>query len=83
MEPRERPRRADRLDVDTMSLILLLHLMDRWCNVIALCKAVIQHLDGADFVIPSLRPRSPIGNEQKRLANEDATEDDVDQFLNR
>jgi hypothetical protein len=38
----------------------LLHLYDRWINIIELCIAIYRHLDGKPFVEPSLRSRSPV-----------------------
>jgi hypothetical protein len=29
-------------------------VIDRWVNIIRLCKAIIRHLDGEPFVMPTL-----------------------------
>ena len=81
--PRARPQRAERIDVKTMDLIFLLHLLDRWCNVIELCKAIILYLDGSDFIMPALRPASPIYDEVTLLIEEEVTSNEVESFLKR
>jgi hypothetical protein len=68
------------MEVDSMRLAMLLHSIDRWSNIIDLCRAVIVHLDGQPFVMPKLRPQSPCYAEGV-LEDELATPQQVDQFL--
>jgi hypothetical protein len=79
--PRARPCRGSTIDVDSTALLFLLHVLDRWCNVLEIAKAVIRHLDGGPFTPPILRPRSPIQDESIQLGLEGADEDDINRFL--
>lgn len=81
--PRARPLRGETIDVDSNALVVLLHVLDRWCNVLEIAKAVLRHLDGGPYMHPTLRPRSPIKDESVQLGLEGADEDDVDRFLAR
>lgn len=79
--PTARPVRGETLDVPALALLGFLNLLDRWCNVLSLCKAVIQHLGGADLVIPALRPRSPASKEAANLATERVANEELAAYL--
>ena len=63
-----------------MKLLILLHSVDRWCNITNLCKAIMNHLDGKPFIMPQLRPQSPFYTKDE-LAEKFATPDQVKKFL--
>ena len=43
-----------------MHISMAMHLLDRWVNIGKLCKAIIKHLDGKPFVMPTLQRKSPM-----------------------
>jgi hypothetical protein len=63
-----------------MKLLVLLHSIDRWSNIVDLCRAIIIHLQGQPFSMPQLRPQSPFYAEGE-LDKEIATNEQVDEFL--
>jgi hypothetical protein len=79
--PRVRISGLQSIDIETMKLFSLLHLMDRWVNIIELSRAIIRHLRGKPFSMPSLRPRSPIPDMNKILEEEEVSIKDIDKFL--
>jgi hypothetical protein len=80
---KRRPAGLDHVEVDTRKLAGLLHLLDRWCNVIDLATAIARYLDGGPFVWPALRPDSPVQGMQRELDEETATDVDIEAFLAR
>jgi hypothetical protein len=68
------------IEVDKMKLLVLLHSIDRWSNIVDLCRAIIIHLQGQPFSMPQLRPQSPFYAEGE-LDKEIATNEQVDEFL--
>ena len=79
--PKGQPRRGATINIDTMQLVMFLHLLDRWANVIALSRAILQHLDGAPYLPPSLRPSSPIHGMEEQLIEERITKEELDAFI--
>lgn len=79
--PKNQPRRGSMLHINTMKLVMLLHLLDRWVNIIELSRSLIRHLDGAPFQMPSLRPDSPIVGMQEMLDEEKPTAVEVAEFI--
>lgn len=65
--PVRRPQDARSVKIETMELLTFLYLIDRWSNVVDLTTAVLGHLDGQPFVMPELRPDSPIASYQAEL----------------
>ncbi|MNW02522.1 hypothetical protein D3C71_1983230 [compost metagenome] len=55
--------------------------MDRWANVVQLGLALLKHLNGDDFEMPYLRPRSPIADMNEEIAAESTSDADVIKFL--
>lgn len=68
------------MDVNSMKLFVLLDSVDRWSNIVDLCRAIIVHLEGQPFVMPKLRPQSPFYAEGE-LEGDFATAEQVDEFL--
>lgn len=79
--PRRRPRVGTTLEVETRKLAGLLHLLDRWSNVLELSASVLKHLDGEPFVFPDLRPDTPVQGMQAALDAERPTDSDIASFL--
>lgn len=79
--PKSQPRRGPTINIDTMKLAMFLHLMDRWANVIELSRAILQHLDGAPYRQPSLRPSSPIHGMEEQLVEQRLTKEEIDAFI--
>lgn len=79
--PASRGDTGDTIDIETTKLLTFLHLMDRWTNVIQLGRALLKHLNGDDFEMPYLRPRSPIAGMNDQIAAESASDADVLKFL--
>ncbi|QEL17242.1 DUF4062 domain-containing protein [Limnoglobus roseus] len=78
--PRQRGGVGETIQVSTIKLLGILIMMDRVCNIIELSKAIIQHLDGQLFLMPSLRPRSPL-YAHGELEREDVTAAETEAFL--
>jgi len=79
--PRRRSSRAEPVEIETMKLAGLLHLLDRWSNVLDLSAAILRHLDGGPFVLPNLRPDTPVQGMQEMLDAERPSEHDISSFL--
>jgi hypothetical protein len=79
--PRVRLARVDRIEVDTVKLMVLLHLLDRWSNILDLSISVLRHLDGGVFEMPKLRPDTPVQGMQEMLDDERPTDQDIDGFI--
>lgn len=78
-----RQRRADQkmVEIETVKLAALLHLLDRWSNIVVLCSSLLKYLDGGAFSMPSLRPDTPVQGMQEMLEAETASESDIDSYL--
>lgn len=79
--PRRRVRQTARIEVETVKLAGLLHLLDRWSNILDLSTNILQHLDGAPFKMPDLRPDTPVQGMQQMLEDEKPTDQDINRFL--
>lgn len=79
--PRAQPYRGARIEIETIQLAGLLHLLDRWSNVLGLSTSVLKHLEGAPFVAPDLRPDTPIQGMQQMLEDERPTDQDISSFV--
>ena len=79
--PINRRDKADDIDIDTVQLGGLLHLLDRWVNILALSKSIMKCLDGATFELPLLRPDTPIQGMQTQLDDENPNEQDIESFI--
>lgn len=79
--PRRRASQANTIEIETTKLGGLLHLLDRWCNVLDLSASVLRYLDGEHFVLPNLRPDTPIQGMQSELDAERPSESDITSYL--
>jgi len=79
--PKRRPTRVESVEIETVKLAGLLHLLDRWSNVLDLSVAILKHLDGEPFELPSLRPDSPVRGMQEELDAERPSEEDISSFV--
>ena len=79
--PRRRVRQAARIEIETMKLAGLLHLLDRWSNILDLSTSILLHLDGVPFKMPNLRPDTPVQGMQQMLEDEKPTDQDINRFL--
>jgi len=70
------------IELETVKLAVLLHLLDRWSNIVTLCSSVLRYLDGDTFIVPDLRPDSPVQGMQEMLDAETPTESEIDSYLN-
>ncbi len=80
--PRQRLHRNGTVRVEPLKATMLLHLFDRWINVIELCVAIYRHLDGKPFAEPSLRSRSPIEGMAEKIEADSPTVDETIAFIN-
>jgi len=80
--PKQRGYRNGTVTIESKKIAMLLHLFDRWINIIELCIAIYRHLDGNPFVEPSLRSRSPVEGMAKKIEAESPTVDETIAFIN-
>jgi len=80
--PRRRYREAEEIEIRTMELMALLHLLQRWSNVIEISKAIILYLEGNEFVMPEIFNKSPIPSMNEKLENEAVTQEELNDFIN-
>lgn len=71
------------IKVDTMELIDLLGLFDRWVNILDLSVALIKHLDGQPFPKLDLRPQTPIQGMQEDLDEENPSGAEIAAFVGK
>lgn len=79
--PRNRHHKDEDVQIEPVKLGCLLHLVDRWCNIIELSASLLAHIDNGDAVVPRLRPCSPVRGMVEALAEEMVTDEDVDLFV--
>ena len=79
--PKVRPAGTTVLSIEATKLGILLHLLDRWVNIITISAALARHLDGAPFELPSLRPRSPFRGVDEELIREELSNEEINQFV--
>ena len=65
------------------SLIVMRSFLDRAANIVLLTKSAIRHLDGAAFIMPKMRPKTPITNQEEALDEEKVTAEDAARFVNQ
>jgi hypothetical protein len=78
---RAQPHRGTSIKIETVRLVGLFHLLDRWSNVLDLSTSILKHLEGAPFVAPDLRPDTPVQGMQKMLEDERLTDQDISSFV--
>lgn len=69
------------IDINTYKLFSLLHLFFRWINIIDLTTAIIKYLDGNEFIMPKLKPKSPIPEMNSEIDAETVTIDEANKFI--
>jgi len=79
--PRRRQTVTTTIEIETVKLAGLLHLLDRWANVLDLSASVLRYLEGKPFVLPDLRPDTPVQGMQSDLDAETPTESDITSYL--
>jgi hypothetical protein len=79
--PRTRIRQSDQIEIETVKLAGLLHILDRWSNILDLSTSILRHLDGEPFRMPNLRPDTPVQGMQQMLDDEKPTDQDINRFL--
>jgi len=79
--PKRRGGREISVEIEPLKATALLHLFDRWINIIELCIAIYRHLDGQPFVEPTLRPCSPIIGMSELIEAEGPTVEETIAFI--
>lgn len=69
------------IEIEFDDIARLVGLAFRWVNIVELATAIIAHLDGAPFTMPSLMPFSPIVGMDARLERERVTDDEAIRFV--
>lgn len=69
--------------IPALQLLPIQGLFDRSVNIVRICKAILLHIDGNQYVAPELRHRSPIADQKKQLDHEKIAIADVVTFLNQ
>jgi hypothetical protein len=80
--PKTRGYPSRKVTVEPIKIAGLLHLLDRWINIIELCIAIYRYLDGKPFVEPSLRSRSPVEGLAEEIERQSPTIDETLAFIN-
>jgi hypothetical protein len=76
-------KKRDLIRINTIDFLLCISIYARLSNITSLCKSLINHLNGEDFVMPKLFPKSPIPEVAEEMAKEIITDEDVINFLNK
>lgn len=79
--PKNGALKREFIDIETMKLVLLLSLFDRWVNILELSRSLLRYLDGNPFEMTSLRPDSPIHGMSEELNAERPTGAEIDKYL--
>jgi hypothetical protein len=79
--PRRRVTNEVLVEIETVKLASLLHLLDRWSNILDLSSSILRYLDGRPFVIPRLRPDTPVQGMQDMLDDERPTDAEVSAYV--
>lgn len=69
------------IEIEFQDIARLVGLAFRWVNIVELATAIIAHLDGAPFTMPSLMPFSPIVGMDAKLDGERVTDDEAIRFV--
>lgn len=81
--PRNRAPSDTEVHLDSVKFLALLHLLQRWSNVVELSRSVIRYLEGQKFTLPELFERSPILKMNKDLEAEAVTDEELHEFVNK
>ncbi|MCX6611952.1 MAG: hypothetical protein NTW74_14000 [Acidobacteria bacterium] len=80
--PKQRGGSAATIKVEFRKVANLLHLCDRWLNIIELCIALHRYLDGKPFHQPTLSTKSPIEGLGEEIEAETGTFEEILNFIN-
>lgn len=69
--------------VPTVKLLAMLHLYDRWINIVKLCISLLAFIETGKYRSPNLRPRSPIPDMVSELDRETITEQELNDYIKR
>lgn len=78
--PVQRSQGTERIEIETVQLAGLLHLLDRWLNIVDLSAGILRYLDGQAFEMPILRPVTPVHGMEQMLEDEKISEEDINSF---
>lgn len=67
--------------IPTLKLFQILHLFDRWINIIEISKSIIKYLEDGNFIDPQIRPQSPIPDLNPQLESEAVNDKILKNFL--
>jgi hypothetical protein len=79
--PRRRHSSETEVHLDSIKFLALLHVLQRWSNVIEISKAVIRFLEGHELLLPDLFDKSPIIEMNKDLDAEMVTDQELYDFV--
>lgn len=79
--PKNRNSSDATVQINSVKLMMLLHLLQRWSNVITISKSIIRHLEGGKFVMPKIFDKSPIPNMNIELEKETVTQEELNSFI--
>lgn len=65
-----------------MSILSILHLLQRWTNIANLTKSILKYLNGEDFTMPAIYKKSPIPFMNTEIEKETVTKKEVIEFIN-
>ncbi|PNS08865.1 DUF4062 domain-containing protein [Solilutibacter silvestris] len=69
------------IPIEPKKLLALLHLYDRWVNIIKLSVALQIYLDTGEFTEPDLRPKSPIPDMIPELDREAISDNELSAYI--
>lgn len=79
--PKYRGRQISWIQIKTVELASLLHLLDRWSNVLELSTSILRYLEGGILTTTGLRPDSPVQGMQQQLDDEKLTENEISAYI--
>lgn len=75
--------KVQKIAIPALQLLPIQGLFDRSVNIVRICKAILLHFDGNQYVAPKLRHRSPITDQKQQLDHERVAIADVENFINQ
>jgi len=81
--PTRRHSNETEVQLGSTKFLSLIHVLQRWSNVIELSRAVIRFLEGEKFTLPELFDKSPILEMNKELEAEKVTDEELYDFLHK
>ncbi len=68
--------------IKIMSILSILHLLQRWTNIANLTKSILKYLNGEDFAMPAIYRKSPIPYMNTEIEKETVTQKELIEFIN-